>query len=254
MLCENEAKLFEADAASVITRHLRAVVAIPVCNEVERVGDCLEALGNQAGLEASDLGVLLFLNNCTDGTAHVVASLHPSLLVRLRVIERTFAEANAGWARREAMEAAAGWLEEAGASGGVILTTDADSRVPRDWVAQNLAALATGVDAVAEDAARLPAALHARGRLEGAYETLLTELEAIGRSGAARSLAAALDDLGCDARGPARYLPSGWRHAGHCGWGGPRLRVVAPRQRRTCSARARDHRGDLGPPGRACPW
>jgi len=167
---------------------LRCVVAIPVRNEAERIGECLRALDVQEGLGASELGVVLFLNNCTDGTAHVVAALpHPRRLV-VRVIERVFDGANAGWARREAMEAAADWLEEGGgdAADGVILTTDADSRVPADWVARNLAAITDGVDAVAgrialdeADAARLPAALHARGSLEGAYEVLLTELEAL---------------------------------------------------------------------------
>lgn len=185
MLSESEEDLFHVDHAGVIDRQLRAVVAIPVYNEVDRIEDCLKALGTQEGLGASGLGVLLFLNNCTDGTAHVVASLRPSLPIPLRVVERTFAEANAGWARREAMEAAAGWLEESDPFDGVILTTDADSRVPVDWVARNLAAITAGVDAVAgrialdeADAARLPDALHARGALEGAYETLLTECEA----------------------------------------------------------------------------
>ncbi len=84
------------------------------------------------------------------------------------------------------MEAAADWLDEGEPFDGLILTTDADSRVPTDWVARNLAAVAAGVDAVAgrialdeADAARLPAALHARGRLEGGYETRLIEIEAL---------------------------------------------------------------------------
>ena len=173
------------DAQEMQNGALHAAVAIPVFNEAEHIEDCLRALDEQVGLGGSGLGILLFLNNCTDGTAHVVAALHTSLRRRVRVIERAYAEANAGWARREAMEAAAEWLEENGTSDGVILTTDADSRVPPDWVARNLATITDGVDAVAgrialdeRDAARLPASLHARGALEGTYETLLTELEA----------------------------------------------------------------------------
>ena len=163
-----------------------AVVAIPVRNEAERIAGCLKALGRQTGVEASSIGVVLLLNNCTDVTAQVVASVVPGLVIQVRVIEREFAGANAGWARREAMEHAASWLEEGDAGPGVILTTDADSRVPTDWVARNLAAFSTGVDAVAgrialdeEEAARLPASLHQRGRLEGSYEALLTELESV---------------------------------------------------------------------------
>ncbi|MGX7705998.1 glycosyltransferase [Methylobacterium sp. Gmos1] len=163
----------------------RCVVAVPVRNEVDRIGACLRALAAQEGIGADGLGIVLFLNNCTDGTAEAVAALVPALPVPVRVIARDFAGAQAGWARREAMEAAAGWLEEA-APDGVILTTDADSRVPPDWVARNLAALAQGADAVAGtvaldavEAARLPDALHARGRREGTYEALLVALESV---------------------------------------------------------------------------
>ncbi|AWN46758.1 glycosyl transferase [Methylobacterium terrae] len=168
----------------------RCVVAVPVRNEVDRIGACLSALAGQEEVGPDAIGVVLFLNNCTDGTAEAVAALRPGLRLQLRVIERDFSGAHAGWARREAMEAAAAWLEETrleeAAPDGVILTTDADSRVPPDWIARNLAALAQGADAIAgtialdaEEAARLPDALHARGRLEGTYEALLIALEAL---------------------------------------------------------------------------
>lgn len=162
---------------------LHTVIAIPVRDEAERIGACLDALRSQRGFGAGQIGILLFLNNCMDGTDRMVANRGDPWPIR--VIDRTFPAANAGWARREAMEAAAAWLDEVGAAAGVILTTDADSRVPDDWVANNLAAIAAGVDAVAgrvtldpEEAALLPAALHARGRLEGEYEALITELSA----------------------------------------------------------------------------
>jgi len=165
---------------------LRCVVAIPVRNEAERIAACLESLAAQQGIGESGIGVLLFLNNCTDGTAHVVAALRPSLRIPVRVVERTFVGAHAGWARREAMEAAADWLDEGEPFDGLLLTTDADSRVPADWIVRNLQAIAKGVDAVAgrialdaDDAARLPAALHVRGGLEGGYEARLIALEAV---------------------------------------------------------------------------
>lgn len=62
--------------------------------------------------------------------------------------------------------------EQAG-SDGVLLTTDADSVVPSDWVARNLAALQTGVDIVCGraiidpvEAEIIPAHLHADDALE----------------------------------------------------------------------------------------
>lgn len=161
---------------------LSSVVAVPVRNEVERVGACLDALVAQEG--AGAFGVVLLLNNCTDGTPDAIEARRP-FPVPVRVLVRNFSGASAGWARRQAMEAAALWLEEAGAADGTLLTTDADSRVAPDWIARNRAALANGADLVAgrialyaAEAARLPEALHARGRREAAYDELLTEIEA----------------------------------------------------------------------------
>ena len=71
---------------------------------------------------------------------------------------------------------------EAGEKDGVILTTDADSQVAPNWIAENLAAFADGAEAVLgridldEEGAYLPEALHRRGELEDTYERLLTEL------------------------------------------------------------------------------
>lgn len=162
--------------------HLLAVVAVPVRNEAERIAACLRAIDAQTDILAGSLGVVLFLNNCTDGTEAIVADLVPSLSVPVRVLTEDFAGAHAGWARRRAMDAAASWL---GGSGGVILSTDADSRVPPNWVARTLAAVAAGADAVAgrveldvEEGKLLPASLHARGRLEDIYDALITEAEA----------------------------------------------------------------------------
>ena len=159
-----------------------AVVAVPVRNEAERITACLRALDAQEGLSPGSLGVVLFLNNCTDGTEAIVADLVPTLSVPVKVLNEDFSGAHAGWARRKAMDAAAAWL---GGAGGAILSTDADSRVPPNWVARTQAAIAAGADAVAgrveldvEEGKLLPDMLHARGRLEDIYDALITEAEA----------------------------------------------------------------------------
>ena len=164
---------------------LKAVVAIPVRNERDRIADCLGALLNQSGVMPSTYGILLFLNNCTDDTRVIVEEIAATALSPIRVLDVQSDKPSAGWARRRAMAAAADWLEAAGCSGGVLLTTDADSRVGKEWLAGNLMAIANGADAVAgrivldaDDAAKLPAGLHARGRLEAEYEGLLTEIGA----------------------------------------------------------------------------
>ena len=164
--------------------HPWVVVAIPVRNEGDRIVSCLSALAAQVGLELGCFGIVLFANNCTDNTCELVRAFLP-LPWPLRLIEKTDPAASAGWARRVAMDAAAEWLSEGGHSEGVLLTTDADSRVGSDWVARNLACIVNGADAVAgriclepHEAALLPPSLHARGQLEARYEAILTEIGA----------------------------------------------------------------------------
>ncbi|MBP1179740.1 glycosyltransferase [Methylobacterium sp. PvR107] len=161
-----------------------AIVAVPVRNEEERIAACLRAIDSQTGLAPGSLGVVLFLNNCTDRTEAIVAEMVPDLSIPVRVLVETFSGAHAGWARRRAMDAAAAWLGESG-NAGIILSTDADSRVPPNWVARNFAAIRGGADAVAgrveldpAEAALLPPSLPARGKLEDLYDALITEAEA----------------------------------------------------------------------------
>lgn len=172
---------------------LRAVVAIPVRDEAERIETCLLALAAQRDARGLPLpqdacGIVLLLNNCTDGTAAVVRRLQEHLPYRLWTLERRLADgmAHAGWARKLAMDAAADLLADRGVGrSGVILTTDADGRVGGRWLAANLGAIVAGADLVAglvraerAEHARLPDAVIRRGRMESRYEWLLAELQA----------------------------------------------------------------------------
>ena len=65
---------------------LAVVVAIPVCNEEQRIADCLGALAGQVGLSKGRFGILLFLNNCIDDTARLVAELLPAMPWPTRVV------------------------------------------------------------------------------------------------------------------------------------------------------------------------
>ena len=159
------------------------VVAVPVKDEVERIGLCLDSLACQEDVDFSAVAVVLLLNNCTDGTAEQVRLLapHAPFVTWMRRVELDAAHANAGWARKLAMDAAA----DLAAPGGALLTTDADTLVNSDWIAANLRELDGGVDAVAGyvmadpmELMQLDPAVLDRGRLEWEYQQLAGELVA----------------------------------------------------------------------------
>jgi GT2 family glycosyltransferase len=160
--------------ASVVDKTL---VAIPVRDEAERIGSCLTALNRQTRVPDA---VVLMLNNCTDQTETIARAMVPDLRFRLDLISRNLPPplANAGHARGFAMATAA---EQAGPSG-ALLTTDADSIAPPDWVALNLDALRQGADVVCgraiidpTEAAMIPAHLHEDDALECRLIALLDD-------------------------------------------------------------------------------
>ena len=165
------------------------VVAIPVKDEEERLPACLRALALQLDrlgrpIPPTLIRVVVFANNCTDRSASLARKLGGDLPLDVRVVEARLAPAtaHAGAARRAAMDIAEAWLVAGGEWDGVILTTDADSQVAPDWIAENLASFRVGAEAVLGridldgEGELLPDALHRRGELEDAYESLLTEL------------------------------------------------------------------------------
>jgi Glycosyl transferase family 2 len=168
------------------------VVAIPAKNEARRLPACIDALGRQVdcagrSLHASTFRILIFANNCSDDSADLARRVLARLPFEFRVVEASLPHdrGHAGGARRAAMDLADAWLRERGELPGIILTSDADSRVAPDWITSNIIAFVRGADAVLgqisldEEGALLPPALHRRGRLEGSYDTLLTELGAL---------------------------------------------------------------------------
>ena len=123
------------------------VVAVPVKDEEARIEACLASLAGQVEVDFADLAVVLLLNNTTDDTVERVRALAGQLpfALHLNQVELPEGYANAGWARRLAMEAAA----DLASSDGLILTTDADTLVETDWVVANRREIEAGVDAVA---------------------------------------------------------------------------------------------------------
>lgn len=106
-------------------------VLVPAHNEEALIGRCLRSIGQAArhpALRGEPVQVVVALDRCRDGTARVAAE-HGAHAVRLR-------RGNAGRARALAAQTAiargARWLA----------STDADSSVPFDWLAGQLACAA----------------------------------------------------------------------------------------------------------------
>jgi glycosyltransferase involved in cell wall biosynthesis len=175
---------------NIVTPSPGTIVAIPARDEEERIGACLEALLAQRDrcgrlLPPDALGVVLLLNNCSDRTAAIAKSRLVSGRTPFALVDVALppSQANAGFARRLALDLAAAWLAPADHPRGVLLTTDADSRVPPQWLVRNWAALSGGSRAVAgrvtldrNEEELLPRALIRRTARENAYEQALLAL------------------------------------------------------------------------------
>ena len=168
------------------------VVAVPAHNEAPYIAECLAALALQrdetgAPIARGSLEILIFANNCTDETASVARNVSQSIPHPVRVVEENMpmGQLNAGWARKRAMDLAAIRLAEAAPIHGLILTTDADSRVGPTWLSAILHEFDKGADCVAGYIDAIPAEYLAlgrtfldRGRLEDTYLRYLAEISA----------------------------------------------------------------------------
>ncbi len=161
------------------------VVAIPARDEADRIGACIQALLSQHDLDHrrlawDDVRIVVLANNCKDATAEVAGSTAGASRVQVLTTAFPAASANAGMARRTAMDAALRLLPPG--EKGLICTTDADSRARPDWIARLWQAVDSGAQAVAgvvdfdpiEAFAQFPAAR----RREAAYSTLQAEIVA----------------------------------------------------------------------------
>lgn len=158
------------------------VVAIPVCNEIDRIPTCVQAL-EETLAELPGAGVVLMVNNSTDGSAEAALTALMTRRMNGIVVDVTLATdiANAGWSRRLALDIAVRWARP----DAVLMTTDADGRVAPDWADANLAALVDGAHLVcgriapdAAEAAQLPSGIGQSDAIERMYTALSIELDA----------------------------------------------------------------------------
>jgi hypothetical protein len=175
------------------TRCARMIVAIPAMNEADRIHACLAALATQRDRYGSPLApgsfeIVVLANNCSDDTADIAAAMsrvcpHPILVVSENLHGE---QANAGWARKRAMDIAADRLVRGDRSDGLILTTDADSLVSPTWIDATRRAIDAGADGVAgyidaqpDELMGLGRRFLERGRLEDRYLSAVAEIYAL---------------------------------------------------------------------------
>ncbi|MEH6719078.1 MAG: glycosyltransferase family 2 protein [Aurantimonas endophytica] len=144
-------RLLQHSSQQAIFNALHPVVAIPARNEAERVPRLVAALAAQSWLadRRRSLDVVIVLNNCSDTSADVLAAagrLHPQICLHVLVVEFPSLQANAGTARRLALETAR--YRAADPDRTVLLTTDADGAPHPDWIDANLRSIAAGADLV----------------------------------------------------------------------------------------------------------
>ena len=155
-------------------------VCVPARNEADRLPILLGALS--AHDRPEPITVLVSVNNTNDGSRQVLldAAHHYRESLLLRIDETVFppAAAHAGSARRRAMDLGLALLR----GQGILLTTDADTRPPPEWIGENLAAIARGADMVGgslilDDREALPDAAAALKARWDAYWSTVREIE-----------------------------------------------------------------------------
>lgn len=156
-------------------------VCVPARNEVARLPVLLRALAAQT--VGWPVRVAVLVNNSGDETAqaarNAATALEGRLDMTLREVTLPAEHANAGGARALAMDLGISRLE--GREDAVLISTDADSRPPRDWVANTLRAFQAGADIVGgrlviDERDPLP---HDMGRARALWDRYWTEVRAI---------------------------------------------------------------------------
>ncbi|UOQ66849.1 glycosyltransferase [Hymenobacter volaticus] len=142
--------------ASPPNAQLRISVIVPAKDEAENLPATLAALATQTDLQDQPLDsasyeILVLANNCHDQTANVVrtfAQHHPALALHVAEIQLPPTDAHVGHARRLLMDEACRRLEDTIGAGGIIASTDADTRVTPTWLAAIQKEVKAGADAV----------------------------------------------------------------------------------------------------------
>ena len=131
-------------------------IVVPVRDEAENLSKTLGAFANQkdfknAPLDPTFFEVIVLVNNCRDNSAEIVENWQRENInfnFHFAEINLPDENANIGFVRRLLMNEAYFRLESNKYKGGIIATTDGDTRVTSDWISSTVSEIENGADAV----------------------------------------------------------------------------------------------------------
>lgn len=137
-----------------IAPEVKICIVIPVKDEEIYILKTLNAFVHQTDLNGQlfnreQFEILVLANDCTDNSVALIQKFqqeNPSLNIYLTEITLPKSQSNIGYVRRILMNTA--WKRLTQNGHGFIMTTDGDTQVSNDWIAQNLNEFRNGADAV----------------------------------------------------------------------------------------------------------
>ncbi|WP_226064536.1 glycosyltransferase [Kaistella polysaccharea] len=132
----------------------KVTIVIPVKDEETYIEDLLKSLKDQVDLAGNKINydlyeVLVLANNCSDGTVDLIKKFklkNKKINLHLEEVALEAEQANIGFVRKTLMDVA--YTRLSINCSGLILTTDGDTIVSQDWIAQNSAEIRNGAEAV----------------------------------------------------------------------------------------------------------
>ncbi len=142
--------------AAPIHSQCRISIVIPIRDEAENLAKTLGSFSHQIDLKGLPLDsnifeIIILANNCRDNSAEIARRWQrETSLPHLHITEINLRDENAniGFARRLLMNEAHRRLKTNNFRGGIMMTTDGDTRVAPDWIAAALSEFENGADAV----------------------------------------------------------------------------------------------------------
>ena len=165
---------------SQLPSSIDCTIALPVRNEAARLGPVLHALARTVLASQRDAVVVAAVNDSSDGSARIIREFAAHAILPVVIVEAQFGSIGNGApvARRLAMDIGSRLAPSA-----PLLTTDADTIVPREWLSTYLEAFERGWHLVCEDIelddrelARLDPRVSEIGTVERAYQVTCERL------------------------------------------------------------------------------